>query len=131
MNSYGVTLVPDATIVLEVAVFLIVLAVVSRYVLPRLQSAVSERQRRVAEKLAAAEKAEATARTTEQQAAASLRAARQEARRIIEDAYERRDHLIKEGVRKGREEYRWYTGQHLPLGAPVADDVPTTAPPSA
>jgi F-type H+-transporting ATPase subunit b len=109
MDDFGVTLVPDATILLEVAVFLIVLAVVSRYVLPRIQAAVSERQRHVAEQLAAAEIAATHARSIEQQAGASLRAARQEARRIIDDAYERRDHLIQEGIRKGREEYDWYT----------------------
>jgi F-type H+-transporting ATPase subunit b len=131
MDNFGVTLVPDATILVEVAVFLIVLAVVSRYVLPRIRSAVAERQRNVSEQLAAAEKAEARAQQTEQQAAAALGAARREARRIIEDAYERRDHLIKEGIRKGREEYEWYTRHRPPSHAPVADDVPTVSASSA
>jgi F-type H+-transporting ATPase subunit b len=109
MDDFGVTLVPDVTILLEVAVFLIVLAVVSRYVLPRIQAAVVERQRLVSDVMAAAEATEARATTVEARAEASLRAARQEARRIIDDAYERRDHLIKEGIRKGREEYDWFT----------------------
>jgi len=117
MDDFGVTLMPDATILLEVAVFLIVLAVVSRYVLPRIQAAVSERQRHVSEQLAEAARADARARIAEQQAHAHLRAARQEARRIIDDAYERREHLIKEGMRKGREEYDWYTRERLPSDA--------------
>jgi len=121
VNDFGVTLVPDVTILLEVAVFLIVLAVVSRFVLPRIQAAVSERQRHVVEQLAAAEEATARARTIEENAAAHLRAARLEARRIIDEAYERRDHLIEEGMRKGREEYNWYTRERL------RSDTPTTA----
>ena len=82
MDDFGVTLVPDATILVEVAVFLIVLTVVSRYVLPRIRSAVAERQRHVSEQLAAAEKAEARAQQTEHQATDALGAARREARRI-------------------------------------------------
>lgn len=109
MDDFGVTLVPDATILLEVVVFLVVLAIVSRYVLPRIQAVIVERQRHVSAGLAAAEAAETRARVAEEKAETSLRAARQEARRIIDDAYERRDHLVKEGMRKGREEYDWYT----------------------
>lgn len=124
MDDFGVTLVPDATILVEVAVFLIVLAVVSRYVLPRIHAAVSERQHHVSEQLAAAAAAETRAHALEQQARAALSAARQESRRIIDGAYERRDHLIKEGMRKGREEYDWYTRQR-PSDDPVADDAPT------
>jgi F-type H+-transporting ATPase subunit b len=119
MDDFGVTLAPDATIILEVAVFLIVLAVVTRYVLPRIQSALVERQQHVFERLAAAEGAETRARAIEAQAEASLRTARQEARRIIDDAYERRDHLIKEGMRKGREEHDWYTRQQRTSAAPI------------
>jgi len=110
MDSFGgLTLIPDATIILEVAVFLVVLVVVSRYVLPRLQTVILERQRLVGERLAAAAAAETRARALEADAAGHLRTARQEARRIIDGAYERRDHLVKEGMRKGREEYDWFT----------------------
>src|SRR4051812_15151979 len=114
MDDFGVTLAPDATILLEMAVFLIVLAVVTRYVLPRIQAAILERQRHVSEQIAAAEATEARALAAEAAAEAKLRAARQEARRIIDDAYERRDHLVKEGMRKGREEYDWYTRPRTP-----------------
>jgi F-type H+-transporting ATPase subunit b len=121
MDDFGVTLVPDATILLEVAVFLIVLAVVSRWVLPRIAAAVAERQRHVSEQLAAVDAAEARARALEQQADERLVAARLEARGIIDDAYERRDLLIREGMRKGREEYDWYTRHQLPSDTTTAD----------
>ena len=109
MNNFTVTLVPDATLLLELAVFLIVLAVVSRYVLPRLQAVIVERQGHVDRLLAAAEAAEARALAAEAEATAKLRAARRQVREILDEAYERRDHLIKEGTQKGREEYDWYT----------------------
>lgn len=131
MDDFGVTLVPDATILIEVAVFLIVLVVVSRYVLPRIHAAVAERQHHVSGQLAAAAAVEMRARLLEQQAKASLSAARHESRRIIDDAYERRDHLIKEGMRKGREEYDWYTQHRLRADDLVEDDVPTMSAPSA
>ena len=110
MNSFdGPTLVPDATLLGELAVFLIVLAVISRYVLPRLYAVIAQRQQHVLDRLAAADAAESRARTAEAEAKARLRAALQQAREIIDEAYERRDWLISEGVRKGREEYEWLT----------------------
>lgn len=129
MDDFGVTLVPDATILLEVVVFLIVLAIVSRYVLPRIQAAIVERQQHVADRLAAAEAAETRALAAEAAAEAKLRAARQEARRIIDDAYGRRDHLIKEGMRKGREEYDWYTRPRTDTPSIAAADHPSLAQP--
>jgi F-type H+-transporting ATPase subunit b len=116
--------VPDATLLGELAVFLIVLAVVSRYVLPRLYAVIVQRQEQIAERLAAADAAEARARTVEADADARLRAARQQAREILDEAYERRDWLISEGVRKGREEYEYYTrartGSIAATAAPTA-----------
>src|SRR4051812_48556855 len=105
MNSFdGPTLVPDATLLGELAVFLVVLAVVSRYVLPRLHAVIVQRQQQVADRLAAADAAESRAQIAEADARAQLRAARQQARDILDEAYERRDWLISEGIRKGREE---------------------------
>jgi F0F1-type ATP synthase membrane subunit b/b' len=85
----------------------------------------------VSGQLAAAAAAETRAHTLEQQAHATLSAARHESRRIIDDAYERRDHLIKEGMRKGREEYDWYVRHRLRSDEPVADDEPTMSASSA
>jgi F-type H+-transporting ATPase subunit b len=123
MNSFdGPTLVPDATLLGELAVFLIVLAVISRYVLPRLYGVIAQRQQLVADRLAAAEAAESRARTAEAEAKARLRAALQQAREIIDEAYERRDWLISEGARKGREEYEWLT-RARPAPAPARSRV--------
>jgi F-type H+-transporting ATPase subunit b len=128
MNSLdGPTLVPDATLLGELAVFLIVLAVVSRYVLPRLYEVIVQRQQQVADRLAAADAAENRAHVAEANANARLRAARQQAREIIDEGYERRAWLISEGVRRGREEYEYYT-RPRPRTRAIT---PTAGPPTA
>jgi F-type H+-transporting ATPase subunit b len=110
MNSFeGPALMPDATLLGELAVFLIVLVVVSRLVLPRLYAVIVQRQQQVADRLAAVDEAENRARAAEAQAAAQLQHAFQRAREITDGASEQRDWLISEGMRKGREEYEWYT----------------------
>jgi F-type H+-transporting ATPase subunit b len=115
----GPTLVPDATLLGELAVFLIVLAVVYRYVLPRLHAVIVQRQQRVADHLAAAAAAEERARALEAMASARLQAARKQAREILDNAYQTRDWLVSEGKRKGREEYAWQTRARLETAAPT------------
>jgi F-type H+-transporting ATPase subunit b len=125
MNSFeGPALMPDATLLGELAVFLIVLAVVSRYVLPRLYAVILQRQKQVADRLAEADAAENRARAAEAQAAARLQDAFQRARKITDGAYEQRDWLISEGMRKGREEYEWYI---RPRPEPVTATTTATA----
>jgi F-type H+-transporting ATPase subunit b len=102
-------LLPDATTLVEAAVFLIVLFVVGRWVLPRIHAVVDERRRQLEETLAAAAAAQSAAADRQREADEVLRQARREAREIVDLGYERRDHLIAEGIRKGREEYDWFT----------------------
>lgn len=105
----GSFLMPNATALVEAGVFLVVLIVVSKWVMPRLQSALNERQRRIDEQLDAAAAATAAAGSREKRAEELLRQARLDARLIIDRAYEQRDHLVAEGMRRGQEEYDWFT----------------------
>jgi len=105
----GNFLLPNATALVEAGVFLIVLFVVARWVMPRVQATLDERRRLVDVELAAAADAKEAAATREQRAEEVLRQARREARVIIDRAYEHRDYLVAEGMRKGREEYDWFT----------------------
>jgi F-type H+-transporting ATPase subunit b len=105
----GLFLVPDATTLVEAAVFLVVLFVVARWVLPRLSAALDERARRIDDELRQASDAAAAAQRHEQRAREVLQEARRQARSIIDDAYERHDFLVEEGKRKGREEYEWFS----------------------
>jgi F-type H+-transporting ATPase subunit b len=106
----GNFLVPDATALVEAAVFLVVLFVVTKWVAPRLSAALDDRRRRIEQELRAASEAVADAKRLEQRAQDVLRDARREARVIIDGAYERHDFLVEEGKRKGREEYEWLSG---------------------
>jgi len=105
----GNFLLPDATALVEGAVFLVVLFVVSKFVLPRLQALVSRRQRLIDHDLSSAATAKVAARRHEEEAEELVRQARREARAIMDEAYERRDYIVAEGMRKGRAEYEWFT----------------------
>jgi F-type H+-transporting ATPase subunit b len=111
MSTASNFLVPDATIGIELIAFGIVLAVVTKFVLPRLRAAVAHRQEQVAASLAGAADADRRARSAEQHRREVLAAARREAREVTEQAYATRDYLIAEGRREGREEYVWLAGR--------------------
>jgi len=102
-------LLPDATAVVEGVVFLVVLFVVSKFVLPRLQALAIQRQRLIEHDLTSATAAKDAARRHEEEAEELIRQARRQARTIIDEAYERHDYIVAEGMRKGREEYEWFT----------------------
>lgn len=105
----GNFLVPDATALVEGLIFIVVLFVVAKWVMPRLSETLDDRRRHIDGELHAASEAVAEARRREQQAEELLRDARRQARTIIDGAYERRDFLVEEGMRKGREEYEWFS----------------------
>jgi F0F1-type ATP synthase membrane subunit b/b' len=104
-------LVPDATFAIEAVAFLVVLAVMTRWVLPRIRAAMHERQLAVADALAAARDAEQRRRLAEAEAAEIRTAARRAARRTKEQAWAWRDSLIADAKRAGIEEYRWLAGR--------------------
>jgi len=105
----GNFLLPDATALVEGAVFLVVLVVVSKFVLPRLHGLAAQRKQLIDNDLSSASDAESAARHHEEEAALLIGQAHREARAIIDRAYERHDFIVAEGMRKGREEYEWFT----------------------
>lgn len=104
-------LVPDATLVIELAAFTLVLFVVARFVLPRLHTAVEARQNEIQRGLAQAAEAERLEQAADAEARAVLKAARHEAAEIIDGARLMRDEMIAEGLRDGRAEYEWLAGR--------------------
>ena len=108
----GNFLLPDATFIAELVAFLIILAVLGRYVLPFIQKAMRERQEMIRqqvedaeqakEKLAEAEKAYQNALHEARTEAAQIReSARAEAQRTVEDlraqAIEEQQRIIARG----------------------------------
>lgn len=102
-------LVPNATAVVEAAVFLVVLFVVSRWVMPRLNATLDQRRRLIEDEIRAASEAAREAQKREKLADDILRQARRDAGAIRDRAYEHGDYVVAEAIRKGREEHAWLT----------------------
>lgn len=79
-------LVPNATFVVELVAFLIVLAVLAKYVLPRLNKAMSDRQATIRQALVDAEEAKRRAQEAEADYKKTMDQARSEARAMVDEA---------------------------------------------
>ena len=98
-------LVPNLTFVFELIAFLIVLAVLGRYVLPRLNSAVEERQKTIRQGMDDAETAKQKAKEAEADYRKTLDQARQEARGLVDEARQVGEKLRAELRERGEAEY--------------------------
>lgn len=98
-------LVPNATFVVELAAFLILLFLLARYVLPYLNKAVDERQATIRQALVDAE--EAKRRLTEAQAEHDelVRKAQAQARALVDEASRMAEQLRNERRQQAEQEY--------------------------
>jgi len=98
-------LVPNATLIVEVVAFLIVLAVIGKYVLPPLNKALSERQELIRSSLEAAETARAEAAEAGVQRQETLDEARRHAREILAQANKAAERINAQAEERGQVEY--------------------------
>lgn len=105
MIASGVFIVPNGTFVAELVAFVLVLVIVGRYVLPRLNAMLAERQELIRSELAAADEAKADAAVADAERRAALDEARQRARDILEQAERTKERLEEEARARGRSEY--------------------------
>ncbi|MGI8702732.1 MAG: F0F1 ATP synthase subunit B [Nocardioidaceae bacterium] len=89
-------LVPNATFVVELIAFAVILGLLARYVFPHINKALTERQQSIRRQFAEAEEAKAKAEAAESQYRSQLVEARHEAARIREDAREEGAAIISE-----------------------------------
>jgi F-type H+-transporting ATPase subunit b len=89
-------LVPNATFVVELLVFVVILVMLGKYVLPKINGALAERQRAIRRQFEEAEEAKAKAEAAEHEYRSQLVEARHEAARIREDAREEGAAIIAE-----------------------------------
>jgi F-type H+-transporting ATPase subunit b len=101
----SIFLVPNGTLIVEIIAFLIVLAIVAKYVLPPLNRVLSERQEEIRTSLAAADLAREEAEETRAQRQGILDEARGQAREIVAQANRTAERLRAEAEDKGRREY--------------------------
>ncbi|MDX6307532.1 MAG: F-type H+-transporting ATPase subunit b [Nocardioidaceae bacterium] len=89
-------LVPNATFVVELLIFVIILVLLGRYGLPRINKALTDRQQAIRREFEEAAEAKAKAEATEQEYQTLLAKARHEAARIREEAREEGAAIIAE-----------------------------------
>jgi F-type H+-transporting ATPase subunit b len=101
----SIFLVPNATLILEIIAFLIVLFVIGKYFLPPLNRMLSERQEEIRSSLATADLAREEAEQTRAQRQGILDEATGRAREIVAQANRTADRLKAEAEERGRREY--------------------------
>src|ERR1700681_3853738 len=98
-------LIPNATLIVEVVAFLIVLGVIGRYVLPVLNKTLEERQEQIRTPLEAAEKARIEAAEASAQRQETLDEARRQAREIVAQANKAAERISAQAEEWRRQEY--------------------------
>jgi F-type H+-transporting ATPase subunit b len=96
----------NGTVIVEILTFLIMLAILARYVYPEVVKIAEARQRAIAEELATAEKARADAEARLQEANAKLADARRTADTVVEGANRSGEQLRQELREKAEAEYQ-------------------------
>ncbi|MFI5036078.1 MAG: F0F1 ATP synthase subunit B [Acidimicrobiales bacterium] len=105
MIAESVFLLPNGTFFVELAVVVVILYLVTKYILPPLNRAIESRQAKVAAALAAADEARVAAAATDEQRVHVLADAREQAREITAAAQALADQVRAEAGGRGREEY--------------------------
>lgn len=99
-------LVPNATFIVEVVAFLLVLGFLARYVLPPLNRAIEARQATVRQTLIDSETAKRRAEEAEADYKKTLDQARAEARAMVDEASRQGEQLRAELHQRGEQEYQ-------------------------
>jgi F-type H+-transporting ATPase subunit b len=99
-------LIPNATLIVELVAFLIVLFVIGRYVLPRLNEALDSRAAQIKTQLEAADEAKADAARADEDRRSELESARHQAREILAQANRSAEQLKSEAQSNAQAEYQ-------------------------
>ena len=95
-------LVPNGTFIVVLIAFIIVLGVITKYVLPPLNAALTERQEQIRGELEAADKAKADAEEADAERRAVLEQARAQAREIVTQAQTTADQIVTGATAEGQ-----------------------------
>jgi F-type H+-transporting ATPase subunit b len=98
-------LVPNATFVVELIAFLVVLFLLRRYVLPVINKSMDDRQQTIRQSLEDAETAKRRAEEAEADYRSTIEQARQEARSLVDEANKLGEQLRAELRQRGEQEY--------------------------
>ena len=105
MFATSIFLLPNGTFFVELAVFVILLWIAKRYFLPPINKALTNRQEKIRESLAAADAARAEAAAADDERAKVLAEAREQARIIVANAQATSDQLKAEAAGRAQAEF--------------------------
>ena len=94
----------NATLIGQLIAFTVFVAFCMKYVWPPLIAAIEERQKKIADGLAASDKAEKDLELAQSNASDQLREAKEQASKIVEQAKNRATQLVQEETQKGHAE---------------------------
>jgi F-type H+-transporting ATPase subunit b len=99
-------LVPNTTFIVELVIFLVVLWLLAKYVLPVLNRAMEARQEAIERSIKEAEETKQRAKELEEERTRLLEQGREEARRLRDEAAKIGEQLRQELQRKGEDDYQ-------------------------
>ena len=105
MLTAGIFLLPNGTFFVELAVFLVLICLIAKYVLPPLNKAMERRQEHIRTSLEAADAARADAAAADDERRHALEEARQQAREIVARANRTAEQVRSEAQARGQAEY--------------------------
>jgi F-type H+-transporting ATPase subunit b len=105
MTTAGIFLLPNGTFFLELAVSLVLIFLIYKYVLPPVNKAMAERQEKIRESLEAADRARSDAEAADDERRNVLEGARQQAREIVATANRTADQVRTDAQARGTAEY--------------------------
>lgn len=105
LTAESIFLIPNATFVAELIVFLTILGLISKFLLPVINKSLEERQEKIRTSLEAANKAQAAADEAATERARVLDEAREQARQIVANAQSLSDQIKNDSGARGQAEY--------------------------
>jgi F-type H+-transporting ATPase subunit b len=105
MQTASIFLLPNGTFFVELAIFLVIVYVIGKYILPPLNKAMEQRQEHIRASLEAADAARADAAAADDERRAALEEARKQAREIIALANRTAEQIRSEAQERGQAEF--------------------------
>ena len=98
-------IVPNGTFFVELVIFIVVLGIVAKFILPPFQKVLDDRDRTIREGLGSSDQARAEAARLDAERFKVLADARAEARSLLEEAAAKADELVSDARARGQREY--------------------------
>jgi F-type H+-transporting ATPase subunit b len=113
----GIFILPNATFIFQLIIFLVLVYVIGRKVIPPINAALAQRQERIRSSLEAADQARADAVAADDERRAVIEAARHSAREVVAEANRTAEAVRVDFQTRGQAEYERIVGS---AGAEVA-----------